>query len=105
MRGWTLPVRPGDVAHHLAMTEGTNMGFNEKANLTVIHHIGAGADRAGKMMDNGDHERGRHVQTQAKQQDAGGRADDGAGPGDRTDDAADAGETIADARDTMRETM
>jgi hypothetical protein len=87
------------------MTEGTNMGFNDKANLTVIHHIGAGADRTGKMMVNGDHERGRHVQTPAKQQDAGGRADDEAGPGDRTDDAADAGETTADARDTISENM
>jgi hypothetical protein len=93
------------VAHHLAITEGTIMGFDDKANLTVIHHIGAGADRAGKMMGNADHERGRHVQTQAKQQAAGGRGDGGAGPGDRTDDAADAGETTADARDTTRENM
>jgi hypothetical protein len=71
------------------------MGFNDKTNLTVIHHIGAGPDRAGKMMGNGDHERGRHVQAQAKQLDAGGRADDG----------ADAGETTASARDTIRENM
>ena len=85
------------------------MGSDHKANLTVIHHIGPGADGAGKMTGNGDHERsGRHVQ------DAGDLADDGGDPGDLTDGAADpgdrasAGETAAvpaDARGTIREKM
>jgi len=92
------------------------MGFDDKANLTVIHHIGAGKDGAGMMTGNGDLERGggRHVQTLAMQQDAGGRADNGTDPGDRADDPvdagarADAGEITADAAeagDTDRQKM
>ncbi|MFF2028951.1 hypothetical protein [Arthrobacter sp. NPDC058192] len=85
------------------------MGSDHKANLTVIHHIGPGADGAGKMTGNGDNERGgRHVQ------DAGDPTDDGAGPGGLRDGPADAGDRAnageaaagpADARGTIKKNM
>jgi hypothetical protein len=97
------------VAHDLAITEGTMMGSDHKANLTVIHHIGPGADGAGKMTGNGANERGgRHVL------DPGDLADDGTGPRGLTDGSADAGDWAspgeppavpADARGTIRENM
>jgi uncharacterized protein YjbJ (UPF0337 family) len=49
------------------------MGIDDKPNLTVIHHIGAG-----KMTGNADLEReGQREQAQAKLQEAGERVRDG----------------------------
>ena len=57
------------------------MGIDGKANLTVIHHIGAakeGKEGTGKMTGDEDLKRdARHEQAQARPQEAGERAEDG----------------------------
>ncbi len=52
------------------------MGIDDKANLTVIHHIGAAKEGTGKMTGDEDLKReGRHEQ--ARLQEAGEQAKDG----------------------------
>lgn len=54
------------------------MGIDDKANLTVIHHIGATKEGTGKMTGDEDLKReGRHEQAQAKLQEAGEQVKDG----------------------------
>ena len=54
------------------------MGIGDKANLTVIHHIGAAKEGTGRMTGDEDLKReGRHEQAPAKLQEAGEPAEDG----------------------------
>jgi uncharacterized protein YjbJ (UPF0337 family) len=66
------------------------MGIDDRANLTVIHHIGAAKEGTGKMTGNEDLKReGQHEQAQAQLQEAGGRVKDAAAEiGDNIRDAA-----------------
>jgi uncharacterized protein YjbJ (UPF0337 family) len=58
------------------------MGIDDKANLTVIHHIGAAKEGTGKMTGNADLRReGQHDRAQAKLQEAGERVKDGVAKG------------------------
>lgn len=53
------------------------MGIDDKANLTVIHHIGAAKEGKGKMTGNEDLQReGQREQAQAKLQEAGEQVND-----------------------------
>ncbi|MGO4805908.1 CsbD family protein [Arthrobacter sp. 2MCAF15] len=71
------------------------MGTDDKANLTVIHHIGAAKEGAGRMTGNQDLRReGQHEQAQAKLQEAGERVKDA---------AADIGGNIQDAARKLRD--
>jgi uncharacterized protein YjbJ (UPF0337 family) len=54
------------------------MGIDDKANLTVIHHIGAAKEHNGKMTGDEDLKReARHEQAQAKLQVGGDGVEDG----------------------------
>ena len=54
------------------------MGIGDKANLIVIHHIGAAKEGTGRMTGDEDLKReGQHEQAQAKLQEAGEQAEDG----------------------------
>ncbi len=71
------------------------MGIDDKANLTVIHHIGAAKEGAGSLTGNQDLKReGQHEQAHAKLQEAGERVKDA---------AADIGENIRDAALKLKE--
>ncbi len=71
------------------------MGIDDKADLTVIHHIGAAKEGAGNVTGNQDLKReGQYEQAQAKLQDAGDRVKDA---------AADLGENIKDAARKLKE--
>ena len=53
------------------------MGIGDKANLTVIHHIGAAKEGTGNMTGNEDLQReGQREQAQAKPQEAGEQVND-----------------------------
>jgi uncharacterized protein YjbJ (UPF0337 family) len=53
------------------------MGIDDKANLTVIHHIGAAKEGTGKKTGNEDLQReGQREQAQAKLQEAGEQVND-----------------------------
>ena len=71
------------------------MGIDDKVNNTVIHHIGAAKEGAGRMTGNEDLKReGQHEQAQAKLQEAGERVKDA---------AADIGENLKDAARKLKE--
>lgn len=55
------------------------MGIDDRVNNTVINHLGAAKEGAGKMTGNEELEReGRHDQAQAKLQEAGEKVKDAA---------------------------
>jgi uncharacterized protein YjbJ (UPF0337 family) len=59
-------------------SEGNTMGIDDKANLTVIHHIGPAKTGTGQMAGDEDPTRGgQHEQAQAKLQEAREQAKDG----------------------------
>ncbi len=54
------------------------MGIDDKANLTVIHHIGAAKEGIGNVAGDEDLKReGQHQQAQARLQESGEQAKDG----------------------------